>query len=84
MDGGYIIIGSTKSFNNGVDDLYLIKTDDIGDTLWTKVYGGAWGDVGRSITENTDGTYLATGYTMSFNPGNADVWILKFNEFGDT
>jgi len=83
-DGGYIIIGSTKSFNNGIDDLYLIKTDDNGDTLWTKVYGGLWGDVGRSIMEDIDGNYLATGYTMSFDPGNADVWVLKFNEFGDT
>ena len=83
-DGGYIVIGSTKSFNNGVDDLYLIKTDNNGDTLWTKVYGGLWGDAGRSITEDINGNYLATGYTMSFEPGNADVWILKFNESGDT
>jgi len=83
-DGGYIVIGSTNSFNNSRDDLYLIKTDTNGDTLWTKVYGGLWGDVGRSITEDIDGNYLATGYTMSFDPGNADVWILKFNEFGDT
>ena len=83
-DGGYIIIGGTKSFNNGIDDLYLIKTDDNGDTLWTKVFGGLWGDVGRSIKQDKDGNYIATGYTMSFDPGNADVWVLKFNETGDT
>jgi len=83
-DGGYIIIGATKSFNNGTDDLYLIKTDDNGDTLWTKVYGGYWGDSGRSIKQDNEGNYIATGYTMSFDPGNADVWVLKFNEFGDT
>ncbi len=83
-DGGYIVIGSTDSFNNSRDDLYLIKTDDNGDTLWTKVYGGTWDDAGRSIMEDINGNYLATGYTMSFDPGNVDVWILKFNEFGDT
>lgn len=84
IDGGYIIIGATKSFNNGIDDLYLIKTDHNGDTLWTKVYGGLWGDVGISIIQDKEGNYIATGYTMSFDPGNADVWILKFTEFGDT
>jgi hypothetical protein len=84
MDGGYIIIGATKSFNNGIDDLYLIKTDDNGDTLWTKIYGGLWGEVGITIEQDKEGNYIATGYTMSFDPGNADVWILKFNEIGDT
>jgi len=84
MDGGYIIIGATKSFNNGIDDLYLIKTDDNGDTLWAKIYGGLWGEVGTTIEQDKEGNYIATGYTMSFDPGNADVWILKFNEFGDT
>ncbi len=84
MDGGYIIIGATKSFNNGIDDLYLIKTDNNGDTLWTKIYGGLWGEVGISIEQDKEGNYIATGYTMSFDPGNADVWILKFDEIGDT
>lgn len=84
IDDGYIIIGATKSFNNNIDDLYLIKTDANGDILWTKVYGGLWGEVGSSIIQDSAGNYLATGYTMSFDPGNADVWVLKFNEFGDT
>ncbi|OGU77631.1 MAG: hypothetical protein A2W11_08210 [Ignavibacteria bacterium RBG_16_35_7] len=83
-DGGYIVIGATKSYNNGVDDLYLIRTDDEGDTLWTKVYGGSWGEVGSSIVQDDNGNYVATGYTMSFDPGNADVWIIKFTGLGDT
>jgi len=83
-DGGYIIIGSTEPLNNYRDDLYLIKTDSDGDTLWTKAYGGTLEDAGRSIVEDINGNYLAAGYTRSFDPGNVDVWILKFNEFGDT
>ncbi|HDY86932.1 MAG TPA: T9SS type A sorting domain-containing protein [bacterium] len=83
-DGGYIIVGNTSSFGAGNADVYLIKTNSVGDTIWTKTYGGIFSDVGMSVQQTTDGGYIIVGYTLSFGAGNADVYLIKTNLVGDT
>lgn len=39
-DNGYLIVGGTRSFGIGESDVYIIKTDNNGDTIWTKTVGG--------------------------------------------
>ena len=52
-DGGYIIAGYTESFGAGQEDIYLVRTDSNGDTLWTKTFGGAHYDEGLSVLLTT-------------------------------
>jgi len=84
QNNGFIVVGKTRSYGAGSWDLYLIGTDQFGDTLWTKVYGGILDDVGFSIQETYDGGYIVAGYTMSFGVGNADIYLLKIDAHGDT
>lgn len=83
-DKGYIIVGWTRSFGNGLSDIYLIKTDKNGDALWTRTYGGKNHDFGFSVHETLDGGYIITGDTKSFGSGWYDVYIIKTDENGDT
>ena len=83
QDGGYIIAGSAASFGAGGGDVYLIKTNVYGDTLWTRTYGGTYYDGGFSVQQTSDGGYIVAGYTGSFGAGG-DVYLIKTNAFGDT
>ncbi len=83
-DRGFIIAGWTRSFGSGMTDVYLIKTDRYGDTLWTRAYGGIDHDFGFSVVENYDGGYLIVGDTKSFGSGWYDVYVIKTDRYGDT
>jgi len=84
IDGGYIIVGLTSSFGAGGDDVYLVKTDSLGDTLWTRTYGGSGNDKGISVIKTTDSCYIIAGWTNSFGAGGYDVYLIKTDSLGDT
>ena len=83
-DGGYVIAGYTNSFGAGGYDFYLIRTDSIGDTLWTKTYGGWNWERCFSMDITSDNGFVMAGETYSYGAGEKDVWIVKTDEFGDT
>ena len=82
-DGGYIIGGYTGSFGAGYSDVYLIKTDANGDTLWTKTYGGSDFDVGESVIQTKNGGYAIVGYTYSYGFGHINVYLINTDPFGN-
>lgn len=82
-DNGFILLGSTTSFGNSYQ-VYLIKTDSIGDTLWTKTFGGMDSDDGMSVQETIDGGFIITGSTYSFGAGFQDVYLIKTDNFGNS
>jgi hypothetical protein len=76
-DGGYIIAGSTSSYDVGFGDVYLVKTDPNGNFQWQKTFGGSNTDIGYSVQQTSDGGYIIAGSTESYGTGDCDVYLIK-------
>lgn len=59
-DTGLLMVGETSSGNSN-SDIYIVRTDINGDTLWTKQIGGLGDDVAHSITQHNDSMFVVGG-----------------------
>ncbi|MGQ0828764.1 MAG: T9SS type A sorting domain-containing protein [Bacteroidota bacterium] len=80
-DGGFILAGQMFDFSEGNWDVYLVKTDGLGNILWSNTYGGTELEYAVSCQQTGDGDYIITGHTRSF--GDLDVYLLKTDGMGN-
>jgi len=82
-DGGYILLTGAEPT--------LIRTNSVGDTLWTHSYHGL-SSMNSSILSyhydndiqiTNDSGYIVAGVTKSFGDGDGDVYIIKLDNSGN-
>jgi len=84
-DDGIVIVGTSRSFSKGKEDLYLLKTDAKGKLLWEKRLGKNRKDTGSAIAEDKEGALYVVGTSKSFSQeGDYDVYALKLDKDGNT
>ncbi len=81
-DGGYIVSGTTSSFGDGNDDIWILKLDAKGDIVWQKTFGGKLSDYAGTAEQTKDGGYVVAGTSASFG-SSKDLWILKLDKDGN-
>lgn len=74
------VTGYSSSFGSGWYDALLLKFNQNGSLMWSKVWGGNSYDAGYGIYIDNDGNLLVSGESFSF--GNAAV-LLKFDTDGN-
>ncbi|HNX07084.1 MAG TPA: T9SS type A sorting domain-containing protein [Bacteroidales bacterium] len=84
FDNAYLMVGKTYSYGPSNDNVYVVKTDLQGDTLWTRTFGGDSSDYATSVDILFDSTYLIGGATNSFGYGNYDGYVINLGRNGDT
>lgn len=88
-DNNYVLTGSTNSYGSGIGanaDMLVMKLSGDGSKLWAKTLGHNSGvDVGLSVMEASDGSYIVTGYTQSiYATGSSDILLATFSSSDGT
>ncbi|MCX6233855.1 MAG: T9SS type A sorting domain-containing protein [Bacteroidetes bacterium] len=83
-DGGYIVAGCT-GINYDTNDMWILKLDVLGDTLWTRIFDFEKADWALSVIQSNDEGYVVSGFTSptSVSQGTK-MKIIKLTETGDT
>ncbi|MBN2537621.1 hypothetical protein JXB37_05040 [candidate division WOR-3 bacterium] len=81
--GGWLLTGRWSDTPMGNGELWLVRLDAGGDTLWTRRLGGSGDDWGAAVAP-ANGGYAIVGTTRSFGPGSYNIWFVRVNESGDT
>ena len=80
-DSGYVFCGETYNNTNGFSDVWVVKTNINGDTLWTKTIGGSLIDKGNAIIETSDSNIVIAGITNTLSD-STQIYVLKFTSTG--
>jgi hypothetical protein len=84
-DGGYMLAGSRENDAPYLTttDIYLIKTDEDGNQLWTSIIGyDSISETPGSVCQTTDGGYAVCGSYWAASQTVFDVFIIKTNSMG--
>lgn len=95
-DGGFAIIGNTKSTDGDFyfkkregSDVFLMKFNNLSELQWIKTYGGSDDDRGHGLVQLPDGGYALVGYSKSNdgdaseNKGQHDNWLIRTDVKGE-
>ncbi|KQC12193.1 MAG: hypothetical protein APR63_11625 [Desulfuromonas sp. SDB] len=88
LDGYYIVVGYTNSYGMGNKDIYVLKIDSLGDTIWTKTYGTSGDDIAYDLEITAINDYVICGqvnsgpcYVMKIDTGGNLIWDKTYSAF---
>lgn len=80
--GGYVLVGTTRSFGSGSNDVYIIKIDENLREEWTQTIGTSHQEFARSIFQISDG-YLISGKSFDPKDGPRGTLLIKIDKSGN-
>lgn len=78
LPGGEVVI--VGQFGN---DIFLIKLDIAGNTMWTKIYSFQGVQIAYQLCQTNDGGFAITGIFQPGGPATSDVLLLKTDSLGN-
>jgi hypothetical protein len=81
FDSGYVFCGETYNNTSGYSDVYVVKTNPLGDTLWTQTIGGTLIDKGNCVIETSDSNIVIAGLTNTI-ADSTQAYVIKLDRNG--
>jgi hypothetical protein len=78
-NGNITIAAYTESFGDLNGDVQILQLDKNGDSIWSKVFGGAFYDNPSDIIQTKDNGYMIVGQTSS-SIYDWKIYLIKTNE----
>jgi len=79
-----VVVGTSLSEASENSDLLLLGTDQRGQEIWRKTYGGPATDMGMAGVVDTDGVIYVAGKTYSYGSGDGDLWLFTTDVEGNS
>jgi len=79
---GFLAVGWTTSYGNGEYDGWLLRLNNNGDTLWTRLYQKAGNSRYYKITHTQDNGYAIAGYTSVTATSRTQGLLIKLDAEG--
>ncbi len=76
-DGGFFVVGRNLSSSTKLSNLFLLRLNELGDTLWTKTYTSLGEVLGERIIKTKDNNFLIAGTTY------ASIYLCKITPSGE-
>ena len=78
-DNGYIVSGFTESFGQGLYDIWVVKTDNFGEQIYSHTIGGSLDEKALGGTRGHNDELVIVGYTKSFSSGDDEAIVIIMN-----
>lgn len=79
-DTTFILVGETASTDNELEDIFMMRLNAVGDTLWTKQMGSSAGvDRARNVAVLNDTTVLVVGDYFDTDSLMQKAFMMKLN-----
>jgi hypothetical protein len=84
-DHGMAILGSSTNPESGKKEVLFLRTDSVGNVVWSKLMGSAVNTEAYHFEVSESGSFIITGYTESLKSLglNKDIWLFGLDKDGN-
>ncbi len=82
-DNGFAAIGNSVTLSSGSNDIFFVRTDSNGDTIFSRSYGSVENEAGVCIIQLPDNGFLISGKQTTNSGTQSDGILIRTDSLGN-